>query len=237
MGKGWYSVGVGTEPTKPANFYNELLENVLEALEKIRGIEGPVVTYGALSMGPGARMSIQASDPTEALEAAITALEKAFVDAGIPDRPIAYAEVMTEEQLDQQLAEPATEFAGVAELAEILGVSKQRVYELRSRPDFPKPIAELAAGPVWNRASLNHFIANWTRKPGRPRFQLVNEGRDGDTTEATRIGLSDPTVRSAMKKVKDSLGKDSLRGGFGRGVRKTGTRRGVAARSTRKRKG
>jgi hypothetical protein len=57
----------------------------------------------------------------------------------------------------------------VTEIATLLGVSRQRVSELRNRPDFPSPIAELAAGPVWTRTSLNQFIESWPRRPGRPR--------------------------------------------------------------------
>jgi prophage regulatory protein len=29
------------------------------------------------------------------------------------------------------------------------GVSRQRAYQITSRPDFPKPVADLAQGKVW----------------------------------------------------------------------------------------
>lgn len=58
---------------------------------------------------------------------------------------------------------------GVTEIARLLGVSKQWVAELRRRRDFLKPIAELAAGPVWTRTSMNRFVEAWPRQPGRSR--------------------------------------------------------------------
>ena len=41
------------------------------------------------------------------------------------------------------------QLAGAAEIAELLGVSRQRVTQLTSRPDFPEPVAVLAMGKVW----------------------------------------------------------------------------------------
>lgn len=53
---------------------------------------------------------------------------------------------------------------GVHEIAQLLGVSRQRVDELaRTRPDFPKPVAHLRAGRIWRRRD----IESWARKTGR----------------------------------------------------------------------
>jgi prophage regulatory protein len=38
---------------------------------------------------------------------------------------------------------------GAQEVAELLGVSRQRVHQLAERPDFPAPVAVLAAGKIW----------------------------------------------------------------------------------------
>lgn len=59
--------------------------------------------------------------------------------------------------------------AGVSEVASLLGVSTQRVNQLRSRKDFPTPIAQLSAGAVWSVPAIRTFLARWERKPGRPR--------------------------------------------------------------------
>ncbi len=38
------------------------------------------------------------------------------------------------------------------------GVSRQRVYQITTRPDFPEPLAELAAGKVWSREDVQRWI-------------------------------------------------------------------------------
>ena len=56
------------------------------------------------------------------------------------------------------------EVLGVTEVAELLGISRQRVDQLsHSDPDFPEPVAELGRGRVWARAA----IVKWARETGR----------------------------------------------------------------------
>lgn len=38
------------------------------------------------------------------------------------------------------------------------GVSKQRAYQITSRPDFPRPIAELGQGKVWRASDVERWI-------------------------------------------------------------------------------
>ncbi len=53
---------------------------------------------------------------------------------------------------------------GVAEVAKLLGVSRQRVDELiRTRDEFPEPDAVLTAGRIWKRED----IEAWARETGR----------------------------------------------------------------------
>lgn len=47
--------------------------------------------------------------------------------------------------------------AGITEVAEILGVSKQRAHQITSSADFPKPADRLAAGPVWRREVVEQW--------------------------------------------------------------------------------
>ena len=52
------------------------------------------------------------------------------------------------------------ELVGVAEIAQMVGVSRQRINELvRSDPDFPTPEAELAAGRIWARKDIETWMA------------------------------------------------------------------------------
>jgi len=52
---------------------------------------------------------------------------------------------------------------GAAEIAQMLGVSRQRVQQLISRDDFPKPDVKLAMGKVWRRGD----VIAWAKAQGR----------------------------------------------------------------------
>lgn len=52
---------------------------------------------------------------------------------------------------------------GVTEIADLFGVSRQRVDQLAATDGFPAPIAELAAGRIWRKAD----IVRWARATGR----------------------------------------------------------------------
>ena len=58
--------------------------------------------------------------------------------------------------------------AGLAEVGELLGVSRRTATRYTARPDFPTPVARLRSGPVW----LEHDVLGWANtlpiKRGRP---------------------------------------------------------------------
>ena len=56
------------------------------------------------------------------------------------------------------------EWVGSAEIAILLGgISRQRVQQLTSRPDFPEPMVRLKAGAVWRTAD----VVRWAEQRGR----------------------------------------------------------------------
>jgi predicted DNA-binding transcriptional regulator AlpA len=55
------------------------------------------------------------------------------------------------------------EWAGAAEIATLLGVSRQRVQQLVNRPDFPEPDIELEMGRIWKTEK----IRQWAETRGR----------------------------------------------------------------------
>lgn len=60
--------------------------------------------------------------------------------------------------------------AGAHEVRDLLGVSRQRVYQLAARPDFPKPVAVLAQGKIWLIGDIEEWIAKYRLRVGyRPR--------------------------------------------------------------------
>ena len=64
--------------------------------------------------------------------------------------------------------------AGVAEVAALAGVSRQRAHTLTRHPQFPDPVDVLAQGPVWREADVKAFLAA-PRPPGRPRKNREGE--------------------------------------------------------------
>ena len=67
------------------------------------------------------------------------------------------------------MAQP-TRLVGLAEVAEVFGVSKRTASRYTIRSDFPAPVARLRAGPIW----LEDDVKTWAApvppvKRGRPR--------------------------------------------------------------------
>jgi predicted DNA-binding transcriptional regulator AlpA len=59
--------------------------------------------------------------------------------------------------------------AGLAEVAELLGVNKRSASRYVRRPDFPEPLARLASGPIWAADEIEAWGAeNGPFRPGRP---------------------------------------------------------------------
>ena len=57
---------------------------------------------------------------------------------------------------------------GAAEVESMLGVTRQRLHQIRKTHDFPAPLTHVAATPLWTRAGIQAFIDRWDRTPGRP---------------------------------------------------------------------
>lgn len=52
---------------------------------------------------------------------------------------------------------------GMAEIADLLGVTRQRVQQLANEPGFPAPVATLTAGKFWTRQD----VEKWARAQGK----------------------------------------------------------------------
>jgi predicted DNA-binding transcriptional regulator AlpA len=57
----------------------------------------------------------------------------------------------------------AVELVGLAEVAEMLKLSKARADQLARQRDFPLPVATLTGGRIWERAD----VEKWARETGR----------------------------------------------------------------------
>jgi prophage regulatory protein len=57
---------------------------------------------------------------------------------------------------------------GANEIAERLGVTRQRAYQITARRDFPEPLAHLAMGQVWDTADVEAWIKVRRPELGEP---------------------------------------------------------------------
>jgi serine/threonine protein kinase len=119
---------------------------------------------------------------------------------------------------------------GAAEVASELGVSRQRLSKLRTRPDFPAPIAEISAGPVWDMDAIRRWNESGLRRPpGRPdrdkptvlggRFRLersIGKGAFADVYRA--LDLQQDGTAVAVKILRDG-GDEEVRRRFQRELR------------------
>ncbi len=86
----------------------------------------------------------------------------------VPGDPIGIAATTEEEHLRRADAIGFPKLMSAAEIAVELGISRQRVHQLRSNADFPGPLADLRSGPVWDARDIRRFARQWARQPGRP---------------------------------------------------------------------
>ena len=71
---------------------------------------------------------------------------------------------------DKPIRPGGPDVASYWEIANYLKVSRQRAREIAEKhPDFPRPIARLAMGPLFLMDSVKKFADGWERRPGRPR--------------------------------------------------------------------
>jgi predicted DNA-binding transcriptional regulator AlpA len=58
---------------------------------------------------------------------------------------------------------------GLAEVAELLQVTKRTASNYSGRSDFPAPIERLASGPIWRRADIERWARETLPLPPGPR--------------------------------------------------------------------
>lgn len=128
---------------------------------------------GVVASGTGtwsATISTRAPSAVEATFYGNTLIEKMAGKAGMPAWPVVRAEAIRQDLLEAENSRPTLpELVSAPEVADILGVSSQRVHELAaSKADFPEPMYELRTGKLWLRDAIEAFGRRWERKPGRP---------------------------------------------------------------------
>jgi predicted DNA-binding transcriptional regulator AlpA len=68
--------------------------------------------------------------------------------------------------------------AGLAEVAEVLEVSKRTAVRYTARADFPEPVARLRSGPVWLEDDVRRWAEGEPVPRGRPPKYPRRPNRD-----------------------------------------------------------
>jgi hypothetical protein len=139
---------------------------------RVGDLSAALQPYAAVTSVDHYRWAVQTTlAAVSAQDAASRAADIVTTAAGqcrMPTWPIERLEVVELERRDADLAvSNFPHLVGTAEVAELLGVSRQRIHELRKADRFPEPMIELAAGPIWLRPAIEKWDAERDRRPGR----------------------------------------------------------------------
>lgn len=145
-----WRIWIETFPIDPDG-WSERVDLMLDSLSRARKVEGPV-GWGA---GPtlGSVFELEAATARKALEVGLDAFERALAAAGESRDTIRRVEVAPESY------EPSA-LLGATDVARLLGVSRQRFYQLQDRPGFPRSATELARGALWRREDIEAFAVS-----------------------------------------------------------------------------
>lgn len=98
---------------------------------------------------------------------------------------------------------------GTKEVADLLEVSRSRVYQMAKSGVLPAPLDTPSCGPIWDMGEVARFLQGWERKPGNPHKpadqqlvggeQLMIDTGEGDSgvDVAGCPGVGDPDVDRA----------------------------------------
>ena len=118
---------------------------------------------------------------------------------------------------------------GMTEMAELYGVSRQTATGWRRQTNFPKPIAELAMGPVWDLEDLKAWRTPPFARPGDHRLVvLACAWCSSENLDVYSLRVTDPQTALIVSEYDcDHCGETTI-------LRTTVHRQGIAAMTMRK---
>jgi predicted DNA-binding transcriptional regulator AlpA len=150
-----YRITIETEPV-PEEDWSETVDTVLDDLRAMMGIEG-VTGWGTAPNTVGVVFEIDAANGQEAVYSGIEAF------GGIARKAMGMTadETMNLRRVEVEpllYVDEGPSLLGATDVARLLRISRQRVYQLlEEQPHFPRPAAETARGMLWNRGEIVHW--------------------------------------------------------------------------------
>ena len=98
------------------------------------------------------------------------------------------------------------ELVGIAELAELFGVSRQAASNWRGRHDnFPSPVASLKSGPVWDMADISVWADEMGMEVKTPNTKTSNSNQNAGAE----------CITASLVNMKGGVGKSTLTANLG----------------------
>jgi hypothetical protein len=122
--------------------------------------------------GCSVRVEVQADGPIYAIATTTRHLEGTG--------PIAHVAATTIDEAKRQVTSPhMPDLVGVLDIQEMAGLrTKQRALQITELASFPQPALKTRAGRLWTRTAVEHFLADWPRRTGRPPTRPAAEPDD-----------------------------------------------------------
>lgn len=150
--------------------------------------------HGAAVGGGGdrydAQFSVDAPDVGAAMAKALRVWRRAVAAARLPAWPIVRSQLLTADEQEAELARPHPVLVGVSEIAGLLGTTRNRAWQVTRKPDFPRPLAVLAGGPVWALPMVARFLEEWPRRRGPAPGSKRAVGSGHGQSDASRAAPS-----------------------------------------------
>jgi chromosome partitioning protein len=100
------------------------------------------------------------------------------------------------------MAQQSDELVGIGEIAEMAGVSRQAVANWRVRAaDFPRPVTELASGPIFRRSQIRSWLKRNKRNTPMAHVISTINLKGGVAKTTTSVALAEVFSAEMRKKV------------------------------------
>lgn len=174
-------------------------DDLVGKLAEVAGIASVEPSHSGVSL----TLTAEGATPADALAGATNrTLTVVNSGSGGPGEVI-FAEICTEAEGDRRRADATfPELVGIAEIADLLKITRQRASALQTRAGFPLPVAQLRSGPVWRLSDLSAFATTWDHSPYRPAESSTTASPPIDVGKligALNSFNPNPVARNAIK--------------------------------------